>query len=233
MAAPADGPVTVTCVSLAKARSSAEVSLPEVLWQTNYERKGENYWWDMPSHVCRALEQSYAADSNVGIHWVWCWNPQDEPALRVSSKYVLEPIAMVQRNTETGVCRQLRRLIPAPVHTAPAFTNPGGDSPAPDSEGESDADMTPDPALEGVNADTFVLRKGTSSRPVRDVHVRCKICLRVMSGGELTVHETQAHVRNDFGCHQCTKTFYSSRAVRKHSQDTGHAISTRYRYGTD
>ena len=220
----------VTCVSLARARLSAEASLPEtsrVIWQTNYERKGENYWWDLPSHVCQALERAYEAKSSAGIPWVWCWNPQDEPDLRVSSQYILEPTAMVQRNTETGVCRQLRRLLPAPTNTV-------GEAPAaPDSGGESDADMTPAPAPGSVGTDTFVLRKGTSSRPMRDVHVRCKICLCVMMGAELTIHEAQAHVRNNFGCHQCTKTFYSSRAVRKHSQDAGHAISTLYRYGTD
>jgi len=232
MAAPAVGLATVTCVTLAHARSSAEVSLPEVVWQTNYERKGENYWWDLPSHVCRILERSYAADSNEGIAWMYCWNPQDDPAARVTSKYIFEPLAMTQRNSDTGICRQVRRMIPAPVHTAPVFTTSGGDSPGPESDGNSDADMSPAPACEDVNPDTFVLSKGTSSRPQCGVHVRCNICERVMKGGDLTAHEALAHARNDFGCHQCTKTFYSSRAVRKHSQDTGHAISIRYRYTT-
>jgi len=232
MAASADGPATITCVPLAHARSSAEVSRPEVVWQTNYERNGENYWWDLPSHVGRILERSYVDDSNEGIAWMYCWNPQAEPAARVTSKYIFEPIAMIQRNSATGMCRQVRRMIPAPVHTAPALATPEGDSPGPEPDGNSDTDMTPVPASEDVNPGTFVLSKGMSSRPQCGVHVRCNICERVMPGGDLTAHEALAHARVDFGCHQCTKTFYSSRAIRKHSQDTGHAISSRYSYTT-
>jgi len=245
MATP-DDPAPVTDVPLAGTRPSAEASLPEitpagqaevhlsgttsaspVIWQTNYERHGVNYWVDMPLHVSQALEWAFDVQASATIPWTWCWNPQDEPHLRVFNRYILEPTAMVQRDTQTGVCRQMRRVNLATTHAEAAAPT------TPDSLEESEWDVISAPASGNIDTDTFVLCAGTSARPVRDAHVRCKICLCVMMGMELAAHEAQAHKRNDFGCSQCGKAFYTSRAVRKHSQDTGHAISTRFRYGTD
>ena len=147
MASPADASTVYSaCLAAGSTRSSAEVSLPEgcqVIWQCDYERNGQSYWWDLPADVSAALERVYAVPVE-GLSWVWCWNPTDAPEDRVLSRYVLNPHTCTQRNLDTDVRRPLRRVFKLRAGPPDAET-PQSDTrmaePVPPAE--SDTDMAP------------------------------------------------------------------------------------------
>jgi len=148
--------------------------------------------------------------------------------------YIIEPTALVQRDALTGTSRPMRRVTIVPGHEDDGVSS-GATTPEPIERRDLRASYWQAPAgtAGSQGPDTFVLSAGTPARPVRGVNVQCKICLSVMLGMELAAHEAQAHDRSNFECHRCGRRFTTSRAVRKHSQVRGHAISTQFRYGTD
>ena len=105
-----------------------EVSLPEegpVIWQCDYERDGQSYWWDLPANVSASLER-VRSNPSEDLVWVWCRNPQDEPEFHELSRYVLDPHAGIQRNLDTDFHRPLRRVVVLRTD------HPGEGAPSPD-----------------------------------------------------------------------------------------------------
>jgi hypothetical protein len=73
--------------------------------------------------------------------------------------------------------------------------------------------------------DTFVVAKCTSSRPPRSVKARCGLCgLVVADRKALREHESSFHVRANFKCFDCGRSFDTSEDLRRHSRSTSHAI---------
>jgi hypothetical protein len=95
----------------------------------------------------------------------------------------------------------------------------------------SDQALPVNEARATTNAETFVVREGTSSRVSASVEARCALCFQVFAaGGNLArQHERTCHPRSSFGCRSCSKICSCSEDLRRHSRTTGHAISEIFR----
>lgn len=72
---------------------------------------------------------------------------------------------------------------------------------------------------------TCVVAKDARSRPPKFVKVRCALCHLVLADrSALKEHECNAHVRTDFKCSCCSRSFNSSEDLRRHARSTSHAI---------
>jgi hypothetical protein len=72
---------------------------------------------------------------------------------------------------------------------------------------------------------TFVVAKTASSRPRPSGKVRCGLCGLVTADRKaLREHECSFHVRANFKCCDCKRSFDASEDLRRHSRSTSHAI---------
>ena len=74
----------------------------------------------------------------------------------------------------------------------------------------------------------FVVPQCSTSRLPKGFTVGCMVCGRVLDAAELRGHEVREHRDHVYRC-SCAQRFASSQDLRRHSRDTGHAISAVYR----
>jgi len=228
---------------------SVAVSLPEegpavattplpkegiVIWQVEYVRDSQSYWWDLPAQVCISLER-VRSNPSKDLIWVWCWNPQDEPELQELSRYLLDPHAGIQRNLDTDFRRPMRRMVVLSTDDS----GPTQPSSTEDIVCISDTDMAPVTAIDaaGPSAATstendgyFVLPTWRSVHPRNDIYTKCPVCRGPYLGQDLRDHEEQHHTFQDFRCATCAREFQNSAVLREHSRSCAHNISTNYVY---
>jgi len=218
----------------------ATTSLPKegiVIWQVEYVRDNQSYWWDLPAQVCISLERA-RTNLEEDVIWVWCWNPRDEPERQELSRYLLDPHEGFQRNMDTNFRRHMRRMV---VLSMEDLDDLGPTQPSSTEEVVciSDTDMAPVTALDaaGPSAATsteiegyFVLPTWRSVRPRNDIYVKCPVCRAPYLGQDLRSHEEQHHTFQDFHCNSCAMDFGNSVVLRQHSRSCAHSISTKYVY---
>jgi len=205
-----------------------------VIWQVEYVRNSQSYWWDLPPQVCISLERA-RINLQEDVIWVWCWNPQDEPELQELSRYLLDPHAGVQRNLDTDFRRPMRRMVVLSMDDS----GPTQPSSTEDVVCISDTDMAPVTAMDAAgltvatsteNDGNFVLPTWRSVHPRNDIYVKCPVCRAAYLGQDLRDHEEQHHTPQDFYCSTCYQEFQNSAVLREHSRSCEHRISTYYIY---
>ena len=83
-------------------------------------------WWDIPREMSQGLYDKYMNNEDAGYTWDWgdtrpgSWRPDDEETS--INRYVIDFVAMEQRNIDNGRKRSVRVTWVRPTDVTPRWT---------------------------------------------------------------------------------------------------------------